>query len=60
MIQVVKTPEIKLPAGTFCGNCSDCVHYQERNTDSSGRGYCPHYGHNWPQERNGCFKYERR
>ena len=55
-----KESNITLPKGVFCGNCSDCLFYQPRNTDSQGRGYCPHYGYNSPQDRNGCFKYERR
>ena len=52
---------IEIPKGVFCGNCSDCVYYQSRNTDQHGRGYCGYYGtHYYPQDRNGCFNYERR
>ena len=53
--------KVELPEGVFCGNCTDCVHYQNRNTDKNGRGYCAHFGtYYFPQERNGCFHYVRR
>ena len=50
---------VKIPDGTFCydsGNCSTCVYFEARNTDSNGRGYCNYYGsHFYPSERQGCL-----
>lgn len=48
--------EIKLPEGTFCGNCRDCRYANWNDTDSSGRVYCDggYGGYNNPSDRNGC------
>ena len=53
-----KVIKVVLPKGVFCGNCSDCRHSGRK--DSDGRIECDvGYGKNYPQDRNGCFKYER-
>lgn len=54
--------EIKLPEGKFySNNCCDCIYYNTRDTDSTGRGYCSSFNtHYFPEERNGCFRYVKR
>lgn len=51
--------EIKLPEGSFFGNCSDCIYANWRDVDQYGRVYCNgnYGGYNDPQDRNGCFHY---
>ncbi len=51
-----KKIEIRLPEGTFCGNCRDCRYADWSNTDSYGRVYCDggYGGYNRPGDRNGC------
>ncbi len=53
---------VKIPEGAFCGgNCSTCIYFEARNTDSNGRGWCNWYhSHYYPSERQGCLSYERR
>lgn len=57
-----KQKTVKIPIGNFCGgNCSDCIYYESRKTDSNGRAYCNHYGHYYyPSERQGCLSYNRK
>lgn len=52
--------EIRLPEGTFFGNCSDCRYANWSDRDSYGRVYCEgrYGGYNYPHDRNGCFWYE--
>lgn len=56
-----KTIEIKLPVGCFEGNCSDCVYANHYDKDNHGRVKCNgrYGGYNNPEDRNGCFYYER-
>lgn len=54
--------KIIIPKGEFKGNCSDCLYANFRDTDSYGRVRCNggYGGYNNPQDRNGCFHYERK
>lgn len=54
--------EIILPKGCFEGNCSDCLYATHQDRDSYGRVKCdgPYGGYNKPEDRNGCFYYERK
>lgn len=58
--KIRKIHSVYIPEGSFCGgNCSDCIYYEPRNRDSTGRGYCNYYNtHYYPSERNGCFNYK--
>ena len=54
--------KIKLPRGTFEGNCSDCLYANYRDTDQYGRVKCNggYGGYNDPSNRNGCFHYVKK
>lgn len=47
---------IRIPAGCFEGNCSDC-RYANWNDTKDGKPYCEggYGGYNRPSDRNGCF-----
>lgn len=49
--------EIRLPEGTFFGNCSDCRYADWNDKDQYGRVHCDggYGGYNNPSDRNGCF-----
>ena len=53
---------IKLPAGCFENNCSDCLFANFYDRDSYGRVKCDggYGGYNKPEDRNGCFHWERK
>lgn len=54
--------KILIPKGIFEGNCSDCIYANFRDRDGQGRVRCQggYGGYNHPEDRNGCFHYERR
>ncbi|MDO4324733.1 MAG: hypothetical protein Q4E24_01650 [bacterium] len=55
--------KIIIPQGVFEGNCSDdCIYANFRDRDNQGRVKCEggYGGYNHPENRNGCFYYERR
>lgn len=60
--QVTNTTKIQIPVGAFEGNCSDCIYANFRDRDAYGRVKCEgrYGGYNKPEDRNGCFYYERR
>lgn len=51
---------IKIPAGCFEGNCSDC-RFADWSDVKDGKPYCvgSYGGYNKPSNRNGCFHYVR-
>lgn len=53
---------IAIPQGHFEGNCSDCIYANFRDRDDYGRVKCEggYGGYNNPDDRNGCFHYERK
>lgn len=53
--------EIKIPEGTFEGNCYDCRYADWNDKDSRGRVYCHggYGGYNNPSDRNGCFHFKQ-
>ncbi len=55
-----KTTQIRIPNGTFEGNCRDCVYANWHDKDSYGRVYCQggYGGYNDPDKRNGCFHWK--
>lgn len=61
MKKKIKEIRIVLPEGCFEGNCSDCIYANFRDRDQFGRVKCEgkYGGYNKPEDRNGCFYYER-
>jgi len=57
-----KNFKIELPKGCFEGNCVDCVYANWHDKDSYGRVKCQgkYGGYNDPNNRNGCFYYEKK
>lgn len=57
-----KNTMIKLPEGRFENNCSDCLYANFYDRDSYGRVKCDggYGGYNKPEDRNGCFHWERK
>lgn len=54
--------KITIPQGHFEGNCSDCIYANLRKRDDYGRVKCEggYGGYNNPDDRNGCFYYEKK
>lgn len=52
---------IEIPEGCFGGNCGTCLYADLRDRDDQGRVKCigEYGGYNRPEDRNGCFHYER-
>ena len=57
-----KNIKIILPEGCFENNCSDCIHANPYDRDAYGRIKCDgrYGGYNKPEDRNGCFHWERK
>lgn len=53
---------IMIPQGHFEGNCSDCMYANFRDRDDYGRVKCEggYGGYNRPEDRNGCYHYEKK
>lgn len=62
MMKEQKKVQITIPQGYFEGNCSDCIYANFRDRDDRGRVHCDggFGGYNFPDDRNGCFHYERK
>lgn len=54
--------KIVIPQGRFEGNCTDCIYANFRDRNEYGRVKCEggYGGYNDPDDRNGCFYYEKR
>ena len=55
--------KVMIPSGFFGGgNCSTCVHANPHDRNARGEIKCDgsYGGYNSPEDRNGCFYYERR
>ena len=57
----IEKNKIKIPAGCFEGNCSDC-RYANWSDTKDGKPYCEgrYGGYNRPSDRNGCFHWHRK
>lgn len=61
-MEKIKINPINLKEGKFCycaRNCTCCVYYEPRNTNSRGEGYCNYYScHYYPSKRQGCLSHK--